>query len=286
MQWTRRSLLGAGLAAAPWLAAAADDADRYPLWTVGGGGARVFLFGDCGSVSDPWRSPRIERAFAESAVFWKETPDPGPGDLAGFLAAGVDPKRPLSTWLTTDQRLRVAQFAEAVGSTYARFEPFKPWFAAQALNQVSMQRQSWGGDPLPVLSAEAKSAAKPVRTEFPDIPALVRWFDAFPDRAQVEYLMSMVETIQAGPAGFAKRTAAWTNGDLSLETARVLRQMRLYPEAYEAETASRNRRWPARFGAMLAAGGTTFVLVGADHLVGPQSVFAQLDAAGLRARRI
>jgi hypothetical protein len=286
MRWTRRGVLGAGLAAAPWLASAADGADRYPLWNVSGRDASVFLFGDCGSVSNPWRSRRIEQAFAESAIFWKETPDPGPGDLAGFLSAGSDPKRPLSSWLTGDQRQRVAQIAVALGSAYERFEPFKPWFAAQALNQAWMQRQSFGGDPLPVLAAEAKRAAKPVRTEFPDIPSLVRWFDAMSNRAQVEYLLWMIETIQAGQAGFAQRTAAWTAGDLSLETARVLREMRLYPEAYEAETASRNRRWPDRFRAMLDGGGTTFVLVGADHLVGPQSVLAQLDAAGLHARRM
>ncbi|HEY2706870.1 MAG TPA: TraB/GumN family protein [Caulobacteraceae bacterium] len=37
---------------------------------------------------------------------------------------------------------------------------------------------------------------------------------------------------------------------------------------------------------MLDGGGTSFVLVGADHLVGPQSLLAHLAEAGLRAARV
>jgi len=37
---------------------------------------------------------------------------------------------------------------------------------------------------------------------------------------------------------------------------------------------------------MLDGGGTTFVLVGGDHLVGPDSVQNQLAAAGMRVRRV
>ena len=37
---------------------------------------------------------------------------------------------------------------------------------------------------------------------------------------------------------------------------------------------------------MLDGGGTTFVLVGGDHLVGPDSVLSQLATVGLHARRV
>ena len=41
-----------------------------------------------------------------------------------------------------------------------------------------------------------------------------------------------------------------------------------------------------RIRAMLAGGGTTFVLVGDDHLVGPDSLQSQLARVGLAAKRI
>ena len=271
-------------AGAPTLAWA--DEDAYPLWEVRKGDAKVFLFGDGGSVTTPWRSARVERAFNQSAVFWKETPDIQPSDAAKLLPRGLDHDHPLSTWLTPQQRDRVTAAAIVAGTTYANLEPFQPWFAAALLNMSYGQHQKPTPDPLPVLNAAATSAGKPIRTEFPDVTSLIDWWVALSRVAQVEYLMAVIDLIEAPPNGLAVRTKAWASGDLSLETRRVLNEMTTYPHAYEAETASRNRQWPARFRTMLDGGGTTFVLVGADHLVGPESVLVYLAAAGMRARRI
>src|SRR5471030_1771945 len=134
MNWTRRSLLAAGAigAATPSLAWAypADAA----IWEVRDGRAKVFLFGDVGGMRTPWRSARIEAALNESSVFWKETPDAGPRAMSLFLAKGVDPARPLSTWLTPTTHARVGAAAETVGLTSAGLERFRPWVVAQFLD--------------------------------------------------------------------------------------------------------------------------------------------------------
>jgi uncharacterized protein YbaP (TraB family) len=275
---------GAIAAAAPALARADDDS--YPLWQVRDGDAKVFLFGDGGSATTPWRSARVERAFEESAVFWKETPDIAPGDVGKLLPRGMDHDHPLSTWLTPQQRDRVTAAALLAGTTFANLEPFQPWLAAGALNMSYGLHQKPLPDPLTVLNAAAASAGKPIRTEFPNVTSLVDWWVALSRGAQVEYLMAVIDVIEAGPNESTRRARAWTAGDLSLETRQVLNEMKTYPQAYEAETASRNRQWPARIRTMLDGGGTTFVLVGADHLVGPESVLAHLAAAHMRARRI
>ncbi len=290
MSLTRRGALAAVAAAAVApIMGAGTATDAYPLWVVRRSAARVFLFGDCGSPTDPWRSARVETAFDQSATFWKETPDLVPADIGKFIARGTDRDRPLASWLTPEQRDHVASAATALGMTYNALQFYQPWLAAGAFSQASAGRQKPSADPLPVLSAAAKSGRKTVRTEFPDVESLIDWWMATPPKAQVQYLLATIDTINAmaaDPQAWPRREAAWAMGDLSLETARVLDEMRRYPHAYESETASRNRRWPSRFHAMLDGGGSTFVLVGADHLVGPQSVLAQLDAAGLRAGRI
>jgi hypothetical protein len=274
---------GAMAAAAPALARADDDS--YPLWEVRDADAKVFLFGDGSSVSDPWRSARIEAAFNQSAVFWKETPDPAPGDMAKYVAKGLDKAHPLSTWLTPEQRDRVAAAAVSAGTTYAFLEPLQPWLAVGALSSAYAQHQKPLPDPLPVLTAAAKNAGKPIRTEYPDIDSLIAWASGMSHAAQVQYLMYTIETNEAGPVTLERR-AAWAAGDFRLEAQRVAHLKAAYPDLYEPLEADRNRRWPARFRAMLDGGGTTFVLVGADHLVGPDSVLVQLNAAGMRARRV
>ena len=284
--WTRRSLMAAsigGIAVSPTFAMVAD---RYPLWRLSLGGASIFLFGDCGSAANPWRSARVIRAFDAATVFWKETPQIGAADAQLFVARGVDPARPLSSWLTAAQRRRVAAAVALVGGDYADIEPCKPWLAAADLSRRDAARQPAPSDPLAVLSAAAEAANKPTQLEFSSADALVDFFASFSDKAQVEYLLNTVDIVEAGPSAWATRQVAWARGDLSRETRQILREMKIYPDGYEAGTGSRNRRWPGRFRVMLNAGGAAFVLVGADHLVGPAGVLAASAKAGIEVKRI
>jgi uncharacterized protein YbaP (TraB family) len=303
MNATRRRLLSAGLVAvvAPsltWPATAwTAPRDTYPLWEIRRGSAKVYLFGDCGAATDPWSSQRIEAAFDESAVFWKETPDGRPDDGAKFVAAGVDRARPLSTWLTPQQKDRVAAAAVAAGASYGALEPLKPWLAAIVLSNAYERRKASqktaptpgaapGSDPLSVLTARAKTAGKPMLTEFADTAAVIGWMAGMSPAQQVEYLLFKVEDNEADPALAAQRTKSWGAGDLGPETREVLRIQRAHPDLAAPLFVERNRAWPARFRKMLDDGGTSFVLVGCDHLLGPDSVLAQLAHAGMPPKRI
>jgi uncharacterized protein YbaP (TraB family) len=293
MTWTRRGILVAGAiaATAPSLARAerqaGAEADHQPLWLIRKGEAKVYLTGDGGSVTNPWRSARIEAAFDESAAFWKETPDPTPADRAKYVAKGVDRTRPLSSWLTPPEQARIAAAAQTAGISFAAIEPLLPWLAAIVLSSAYAQREkAAASDPLAVLSARAKAANKPTRSEFSDADELIAWAAGMPAAAQVQYVSLIIDGHDAPPADLARRQAAWAAGDLRPETAEVLRMRRTYPELYAALVIDRNRRWPERIRKMLADGGTTFVLVGSDHLLGPDSTLVQLRSAGMPARRI
>jgi uncharacterized protein YbaP (TraB family) len=287
MNFTRRSMiLAVAGAAAACASATPSSADTYPFWSIAKGRAKVFLIGDCGSPANPWTSPRIEAALAQSAVFWKETPDMRPEDVEKFTARGASPDRPLSSRLTAPQKQKVEAACASVGAPFASVEPLKPWLVAASLNSAAAGRQGAQASPLPVLNKTALAAGKPVRTEFPTTDSLVDWFDAIPEQAQVEYLLATAEIIGDSPEAWPHRQAVWATGDLSVETRRIEEQMRRYPAAFEAETASRNRDWLPRIGAMLDSGETSFILVGASHLVGRQGMLALLKEAGLPPKRI
>ena len=290
-------MLGAGLvatAAPAW--AWATTRDAYPLWEIRKGGAVVYLFGDCGAVTDPWASPRIEAAFDRCAVFWKETPDSRADDGPKFVAAGVDRSRPLSSWLTPAQKDRVAGAAMAAGASYGALEPLKPWLAAIVLSNAFDRKKSSrsapppgaasGSDPLSVLSVRAKAMSKPVMTEFADTGAVIGWMSGMSPAQQVDYLLFKIEDNEADPALAAQRTGAWAAGDLEPETLEVLRFQRAHPDLAGPLFVERNKAWPGRIRKMLDDGGASFVLVGCDHLLGPDSVLAMLSNAGLAAKRI
>jgi hypothetical protein len=296
---TRRNLLASGLAAGlagalPAAPAGAAD-DRYPFWELRRGGARVYLFGDGGAVTDPWTSPRIEAAFDASAVFWKETPDGSP-DRSRAIAAGIDRGRPLSSWLTPAQKDRVAAAATDAGMSYGALEAMKPWLASVVLTNTFNQHyaatrtpgpgEGPASDPIAVLTARAKAAGKPIRTEFASQNDLIDWPNAMTAEQQVEYLMYVIDNNSQPPGLMQQRKREWAAGDMAPETREVARLKSVYPHLYEPLVAERNRRWPARFDEMLAGGGATFVLVGCDHLLGPDGLLALLARAGTPAGRI
>jgi hypothetical protein len=216
MAWTRRSLVAAaaGVAAAP-AAAWAYPADAA-MWEVRQGRAKVLVFGDSGPLQAPWASARFTAALNASAVFWKETPDPGPGANAVFMAKGIDPARPLATWLTADERARVAAAATSVGLAPVLLDRLRPWLASVFLD--SSFRTHFGfkdeNGPAHALSAAARAAGKPVRTEFPDEAAIVDYFAGFSRAAEVGALLRAVDEIEAGPQAAQRAAQAWAVGDL------------------------------------------------------------------------
>jgi hypothetical protein len=271
------------------LAASAATEDAYPFWEVQSGGASVYLMGDGGAVTAPWRSARIERALAGCGSFWREEApgELGPDAVTKLIAAGTNPARPLSTWLTPAEQRRVRDAVGRVGATFDRIAAFEPWLAAGALG-VFYARQAASGapGPGPVLNAAAAAQGKRIWTELPDTDAYLALWSGFSSAAQVEQLMFVVDEIDAGPSGHARAAAAYESGDLSLEAKRVADEARVYPQKYEAEVAVRNRRWPPRIRLMIKDGGSSFVFVGADHLFGPEGVLALLARDGMAARRI
>jgi len=277
---------GAIAATAPALAWA------YPaeaaMWEVRDGRAKVFLFGDNPSLLAPWRSARFDAALNESAVFWKETPDAGGGGDSLMLAKGIDPARPLASWLTPKDLARVGAAAVSVGLAPVLLARLHPWLAGVFLDSSFRSHSGFKPEygPESQLIAAAKAAGKPVHSEFPDEASVVDYFATFSPAAERGELLRAVDDIEAGPDAAQRDAEAWAIGDQRPDLQRVLQIRSTYPEYYQAILVARNRRWAPRVRAMLDGGGTSFVLVGGDHLVGPDSVLAQLKATGMTARRV
>jgi uncharacterized protein YbaP (TraB family) len=277
---------GAIAATAPALAWA------YPaeaaMWEVRDGRAKVFLFGDNPSLLTPWRSARFDAALNESAVFWKETPDAGGGGDSLMLAKGIDPARPLASWLTPKDLARVGAAAVSVGLAPVLLARLHPWLAGVFLDSSFRSHSGFKPEygPESQLIAAAKAAGKPVHSEFPDEASVVDYFATFSPAAERGELLRAVDDIEAGPDAAQRDAEAWAIGDQRPDLQRVLQIRSVYPEYYQAILVARNRRWAPRVRAMLDGGGTSFVLVGGDHLVGPDSVLAQLKATGMTARRV
>ena len=77
-------------------------------------------------------------------------------------------------------------------------------------------------------------------------------------------------------------TDAWKTGDTKKLDELILDAMRQFPQIHKKLLIDRNKEWAAKIEKLLAEGKNLFVVVGAAHLVGKDSVVDLLSRKGLK----
>jgi uncharacterized protein YbaP (TraB family) len=99
-------------------------------------------------------------------------------------------------------------------------------------------------------------------------------------------LLAALEDLEDGPALIDRMSEAWSRGDLKVLEAEMVADMRREtPEFYRVLLADRNAAWAKAIAERLKGSGTSFIAVGAAHLVGPDSVQAELAELGIKSQR-
>lgn len=286
----RRWLAGlAGVSAAALLAgpALAEPA----LWKVQGPHAVVYLFGTVHvlKATTQWRSPKIDAAFTSAKTLWEEIKD---GDDAAVmqplvLKYGLDRAHPLSGKLDAKGKAKLASVEAMVGASSAQIEPLRPWMAALTLDLLPLLKA--GYDPNSgvdnILKAEAKARGEPLEA-FESVEQQVRFFADLPQKDELDYLLSTLDDADKGSGLIEQLIDAWAVGDLAKLEALLNADMRdKYPTLYQKLLVERNKAFASKIETLLKGDGVSFVAVGAGHLVGPDSVQADLAKDGFKAVR-
>ena len=80
--------------------------------------------------------------------------------------------------------------------------------------------------------------------------------------------------------------AAWKAGDVRALDEDLLGSVREQPEVYRALIVRRNERFADAIGGLLDGKKDCLIVVGALHLVGPDSVLRMLERQGVASRQI
>ncbi len=273
------------------LSLAAPAAAEPAMWVVKDADSTIYLLGTFHMVKPgtQWRSHKIDAAFESSAELWLETTE---GDdptkiPALILKYGFDPKHPLSSKLSPEANVKLADAAKVAGMRPAALEPLRPWTAALMITVVPLVRA--GYDPSKgvdkELEVDAKAARKTVKTfETPEEQIL--FFANLPEDIELEFLAQSLEEAALAPKMVDQMADAWVAGDIDRLDELVFDKMKQgAPELYDKLIVQRNRDWSERIAAMMAGAGTSFIAVGAGHLTGDHGVQALLAKRGLAVAR-
>lgn len=286
----RRALLGA--VAVLSLGLAAPAVAQPALWAIKDQDSTIYLFGTIHVLKPQtaWRSPPLDAALMASDELVVEVL--GADDPAVMqplvIQYGLDRAKPLSAKLAPNDFKRVLILSQGMGVPPQTLEMMRPWLASISLAMLPVIKA--GYDPKSgvetVLQAQMAAAGKPA-TSLETAEQQIRFFADLPPAAEVEMLKATLADAEAGVSKIDAMVAAWASGNVKVLEDEFITEMKTdYAEAYEVLITARNRDWSRQLKTKLDGKGVSFVAVGAGHLVGPDSVQAQLAALGITAERV
>ncbi|MFZ5670693.1 MAG: TraB/GumN family protein [Pseudomonadota bacterium] len=277
----------AALLAAALLAAARPAAAEPAIWVVRDADSTIVLFGSVHVLPSgvDWRPAALDAALAAADDIWFEAPMGPEGrrraaeaaGARGYLPAGVG----LSALLSADGRARLQRVCELLRLAPSEVERLAPWYADLTLGLAALARQGAVVDTgVEQVLAAAAPAARQRAFETPEaaIEALAR----VPLAEQVAGLEDSLRQLEDDPGFYTRLIEAWRDGEVKAIEDLGLAPMRAVSlTAYRALIVERNARWTAALLERLEGSGETVVVVGAGHLVGPDSIPAMLRARGV-----
>lgn len=295
----RGALLRAALCAAALLAAAAPawggaaaTAAQPLVWRVSGAGATHYIVGSVHALRDsdyPLPSAYAS-AYAATARLMLEV-DLGANDAGSArdaaLAAGRLPRRAtLCAVLGTADCAEAERLAKAAGLSLRPVARYEPWLAALTLTTEGLRAQGLESG-LGVdrhLFERAHADRRPVlglETAADQFAA----FDGLSPVLQRRLLLDSLKQLPTLPTELETIVAAWRDGDLAALAAQQ-DGISEAPELHRALFAERHARWLPQLQQVLASTTPTLVVVGAQHLVGPDSILLALERAGFVLQRV
>ncbi|MCE9615427.1 MAG: TraB/GumN family protein [Lentisphaerae bacterium] len=276
---------------APAQTNASTDA-RHMLWVVSGASNTVYLEGSIHLLKPehyPLPEP-MEQAYRDSQTLVTEvdlaamrTPDVQLSLLArGRLPDGQTLRDVLSPDLYADASRRLGIMTLTIDA----FQTFKPWLLAMTMTMINMQTLGYSSEHGvdAYFDARARQDGKPVLA-LETVDAQLGLFDSLSGAdadALLRYTLLELDTMDAD---LGRMVEAWSRGDCSVLRAILLEGFESFPHLENKLLTNRNHAWVSVIEPFLHDDQNYLVVVGAGHLLGPQSVVALLQARGYRVEQ-
>ena len=285
------SLAALSLAFSPIAARdSAAHADAPAIWKVDGPKGRVFLFGSFHLLpaNVKWRTPVLDSALNEAGVVVFET------DLAGAQDPQIEqaliakhgllpPGQTLRGVLSTSTYAELERTARGLGIPPPSLAPLRPWLAAVTLGVQFVINH--GFDPNNGVEQQvvvwAKANGKGV-VSLETNESQLRVFADLTREQEIALLAVTLRQVRETPKMLGELLAAYRKGDLAALERILNIGFDDFPVLRSRILKDRHDKWLPRIEKMIADGRTYMIIVGAAHLVGPDSVIAMLRAKGVK----
>jgi len=215
------------------------------------------------------------------------TPDDQAGQMAMLKAMAYADGETLSQHLSAQTNESLKQYFSAVGIEFEKLNKFKPGFISSMILNIETQKAGMAGAGVDMYFSQLANQ----------------------DNKSIEYLetldfqINMLANMGVGNEEYAikhnlaeaeeivpllkKLIKAWRVGDENAINELALVQMKeQFPSSFKSMMTDRNLDWVPKIEALFNDDDQEFVLVGAAHLVGEDSVIEQLKDKGYKVTKL
>ena len=268
---------------------------EYPmLWSVEHGKSIVYLFGSIhlGKPEFYPLAPVIEEAFESSQNIVVEINSQSEGFQSklnekiaeiGMLKNG----QKLSNVLSKPIYDKLVERFNKIGLPVESFLTFKPWLISMTLSALQMQAMGYIPDYGVEMYFLEKAQNKKTVLELESIDEQLQLFERLDSELFLAYTLLSLNTLEAEAEKLIK---AWQCGDdkvlediLNSDYSAYLPGVK---DIQEAMFHERNKRMTDRISQYLQEDSSYFVVIGAGHLIGENSIVDLLTKRGYTAKRM
>ncbi len=258
------------------------------IWRFADEDNTVWIFGSIHYLKPglPWRRPELDAALAEAEVVFFEialTPRNAVELERLTIAAGLNPPgERLSDSLSEAGKARLDAVLAEIGVSRQWVDQLRPWLALLELDfaiaSAEGARVEEGVDD--VLERAAADAAKEIRS-FETPAEIVGALSDIPLEVQFEILEASLAAYERYPNFGAELEAAWLSGDVERQAELLALSAEVTPPIFDERLLkNRNIAWVRQIDAFMAGSDDALIVVGALHMVGPDSLIHLLEARG------
>lgn len=264
-----------------------------PVWMIEKDGARVFIGGTMHILTarDYPLPNAFETAYSQSGQVVFETDIAKMQDPAfqQYLLAEVSYRdgRKLGQVISADTYSELASFFGERGVPMASVDNFKPGMVATLMTIVELQRLGVNAVGVDAHFNERAQDDRKALGILESLEAQVAFIANMGIGQEDEMLSYNLADIKRFPELWQGMTEAWRRGDLAwLEQQIALPMQRDFPDVYQTMLVERNNAWIPQLEAMFTSAQVEFVLVGALHLAGKDSLLTKLGDKGYRITQL
>jgi uncharacterized protein len=263
------------------------------LWSVKSDKGTVYLLGSLHLLkADSYPLDKnIEAAYkaCQRVVFEADIDGANdPGFQARMLGLGLYPEgQTLAQNISKETYALLEKRLTEVGLTIDQVSRFKPWMCALTVAALKLKRL--GFDPEYGIDKYFFTRAKKDGKERLFLETLDYQIALFADLGSVEaeaLLRQTLKDLEVVETMFADIVSAWERGDAPRFESDMTISFKDYPQIYDRIIAQRSKAWSGIIEQLLAKGGTSLVVVGAAHLVGPDGLVQLLKKKGYAIEQV